>query len=71
MSLDKIQQLVGSLAKTLENKEKLATPVLAAKLAKYAESYPHDQTIGSMALVLGKMASNNTLFITKAELKSL
>lgn len=71
MSLEKIQQLVGSLAKTIENKEKLATPILAAKLAKYAESYPHDQTIGSMALVLGKMASNNTLFITKAELKSL
>lgn len=71
MSLEKLQQLVGSLAKTIENKEKLAVPVLAAKLAKCSESYPHDQTIGSMALVLKKMASNNTVFITKAELKAL
>lgn len=71
MSLDKLQQLVGSLTKNIENKEKLATPVLAAKLAKYKESYPHDQTIGSMELVLSKMANNKNLFITKGELKAL
>lgn len=71
MSFDKLQQLVGSLTKNIENKEKLATPVLAAKLAKYKESYPHDQTIGSMELVLSKMAGNNNLFITKSELKAL
>jgi hypothetical protein len=71
MSLDKIQQLVGSLAKSVENNEKLATPVLSAKLAKCLEAYPEDRTIGSMARVIDKMASNNTLFIRKADFKTL
>lgn len=65
MSIDKIQKLVSSLAKTIENSEKVATPVLAAKLAKYTEAYPHDQTIGLMSVVIEKMASNNNLFISK------
>jgi hypothetical protein len=71
MSLEKIQQLVGSLAKSVEDNEKLATPILSAKLAKCLEAYPGDQTIGSMARVISKMASNNTLFIRKADFKSL
>jgi hypothetical protein len=71
MSLDKIQQLVGSLAKSVEDNEKLATPILSAKLAKCLEAYPGDQTIGSMARVIDKMASNNTLFIRKADFKTL
>jgi len=71
MSLDKIHQLVGSLAKAVDDNQKIATPILAVKLAKYAETYPHDQTIGAMSRVIDKMASNNTMFIRKAELKSL
>lgn len=71
MSLDKIQQLVGSLAKSVEDNERLATPILSAKLAKCLEAYPGDQTIGSMARVIDKMASNNTLFIRRAEFKGL
>lgn len=71
MSMDKIHQLVNSLAKSLENSQKVATPILAAKLAKYAEDYPHDQTIGSILRVVEKMAENNTLFITRAELNKL
>lgn len=71
MSLDKIQQLVGSLTKSIDDNERVATPILAAKLAKAVEAYPGDQTIGAMSRVIGKMASNNTLFIRKAELKSL
>lgn len=71
MSLDKIQQLVGSLAKSVEDNEKLATPILSAKLAKCLEAYPGDQTIGSMARVIDKMASNNTLFIRKTDFKTL
>lgn len=71
MSLEKIQQLVGSLAKSVEDNEKLATPVLAAKLAKCLEAYPGDQTIGTMERVISKMASNNTLFIRKADLRTL
>jgi hypothetical protein len=71
MSLDKIQQLVSSLSQSLEKNEKLATPVLAAKLSKCIEAYPQDQTLGSMSRVLEKMASNNNLFITRGELQGL
>ena len=71
MSLDKIQQLVGSLTKSIDDNEKIATPILAAKLVKASQAYPGDKTIGSMSRVIGKMASNNTLFIRKAELKDL
>lgn len=71
MSIDKIQKLVSSLAKTIESREKIATPVLAVKLAKYSEAYPHDQTIGSMSVIIDKMALNNKLFITKLQLREL
>lgn len=71
MGLDKIQQLVGSLAKSVEDSERVATPLLAAKLAKAVDAYPGDQTIGAMSRVISKMAANNTLFIRKAELKQL
>jgi len=71
MSLDKIQQLVGSLAKSVEENERIATPILAAKLAKAVDAYPDDQTIGAMSRVIEKMAANNTLFIRKGDLKAL
>ena len=71
MSLEKIQQLVGSLAKSVEDNERIATPLLAAKLAKCAAAYPGDQTLGSMSRVVSKMVDNNTLFIRKAELRDL
>jgi hypothetical protein len=71
MSLDKIQQLVGSLVKSIGDQERIATPVLAAKLVKATEAYPSDKTIGAMSRVVGKLASNNTLFISRADLKQL
>jgi hypothetical protein len=71
MSLDKIHQLVGSLAKAVDDNQKIATPILAAKLARYVEAYPQDKTLGAMSRVIEKMASNNTNYIRKAELKSL
>jgi hypothetical protein len=71
MSLDKIQQLIGSIAKTVEDNHKIATPVLAAKLSRSLELYPHDQTLGAMSRVIEKMAANNTLFISRGDLKSL
>lgn len=71
MSFDKIHQLVSSLAKTVEDNQKIATPVLATKLAKCIAAYPEDQTIGAMARIIDKMADNNTIFIRKAELKEL
>lgn len=71
MSFEKIHQLIGSLAKNVEDSEKIATPILATKLAKCVEAYPEDKTIGAMARVIDKMVDNNSIFIRKAELKSL
>lgn len=71
MSFDKIQKLVSSLAKSVEDNEKVATPILAAKLAKCVEAFPHDQTFGAMSRVIEKMADNNTIFISKSDFRSL
>lgn len=71
MSLDKIQQLVGSLAKSVDDNERIATPILAAKLANALNEHPSDQTLGAMSRVISKMAANNTMFIRRSELKQL
>lgn len=71
MSREKIKQLISSLAKAVEDNQKVATPILAAKLAKCSATFPHDQTIGAMSRVISKMAANNTIFISKADLKQL
>lgn len=71
MSLDKIQQLVNAATKTLENNERLATPVLAVKLARAVVANPHDQTIGMMARVIKDLADHNTTFIRRSEFKDL
>lgn len=71
MSLDKIQQIVNSLAKSVDDNQKIATPILAAKLAKAVDAYPGDQTIGAMSRVIGGLTEHNAMFISKAELKSL
>src|ERR1700722_19746348 len=68
---DKIQQLVSTIAKSVESNERLATPVLAVKLAKCVVANPHDQTIGMVARVIKDMADKNTLFIRRAEFKDL
>lgn len=71
MSLDKMNQHIASLAKSISDNEKLATPVLAAKLAKAVDAYPGDQTLGAMSRVISKMASNNTNFISRKDLNGL
>lgn len=71
MSHDKLYQLVGSIAEAVKDNEKLATPILAAKLTKCVAAYPGDQTLGAMSRVIGDMAQNKTLFISRANLKSL
>ena len=71
MSRDKLQQLVGSLAKAVDYNQKIATPILSAKLAKYTRAYPQDKTIGAVSRVVKDMVDHNTLFISKAGLQSL
>ena len=71
MDLNEFNKLVGSLAKQVESNETVATPILANKLAKSLEQYPHDQTLGAMQRVIEKMVDNNKLFLKKAELRTL
>jgi hypothetical protein len=71
MSVDKLHKLVSSLNTSLFNNERLATPVLAIKLAQANAAYPEDQTIGAMHRIIGKMVDNENVFISKGELKAL
>jgi hypothetical protein len=71
MSLDKLHQLIGSLAKNIDDNYKIATPILSVKLSKYAEAYPYDNTIGAMLRVIEKMADNNKLFIDRENFRKL
>jgi hypothetical protein len=66
-----IHELVGSLAKSLENTQKIATPLLANKLSKCANIYPQDKTIGAMSRVISDMARNNNLFISQGDFRTL
>lgn len=69
---EKIQQLVHSLTKSLNNEnEKLAIPILATKLDKYIALYPEDKTLGGISQIIDKMSANNKLFIRKAEFNTL
>ena len=71
MSLDKIQKLVGSLIKSAEGNERIATPILSVKIDKAIKMYPSDQTLGAMSRVIGQMVRNNNLFIRRADLQQL
>lgn len=70
MSVDKIQQLVGDLAKAMNANEKLATSLVAARLSKAANAYPQDKTIGMVSRVVQDLSHRNA-FMRKSELKSL
>ncbi len=71
MDLNHIKKVANSLSKLIDDSEKIALPVFAAKLAKASEAYPEDQTIGVMADVTARMASSKKLYISSAEVKDL
>ena len=71
MSVEQLRKAIGSFAKLIENSEKIALPVFAAKLSKMSEAHPEDKTIGIMADVVSRMNDTNKLLITKAEIKDL
>ncbi len=71
MSLNDIYKIANSVAKAIENNEKFAVPVLAAKLSRIASENPEDITLTSLASVVSRMAGSNKLFITRSELKDL
>lgn len=72
MSFDNdLQQTINSIGKSISDNEKLFTPVLASKLAGCLKARPQDQTFGAMSRVIEGLVEHNTLFISRAELKSL
>jgi len=71
MNIENIQKLVKLISNTIDGNEKIATPILVSKLAKYVEKYPSDQTIGGIYTILSKMEQNNKLFIKRSELNDL
>lgn len=71
MDLNNIKKVANSLSRLIDDSEKIALPVFAAKLAKASELYPEDQTIGVMADVTARMISSKKLFISRAEIKDL
>ena len=77
MSLDKDNEVANAIgilrhfSQIMEKGEKLAIPVISAKLHKMAEAHPYDQTIIAMDAVITKMENHDKLFITQSELKSL
>jgi hypothetical protein len=70
MSVDKISKLITSVAKTMENNEKVALPLFSVKLQKFAEQYPHDATIASVNSIVKKLADKRAC-ITRGEVKDL
>lgn len=70
MSVEKMQKLINSIAQMVDNNEKIAVPVLSAKLNRLADSNPYDQTIVMAADVVSKL-SGRAMFMTKAELVTL
>lgn len=70
MSVDKIKQLITSVARGLEDNEKIVLPLFASKLEKAAAEYPADMTIAGMKEVISKLATKQT-FLTRGEVKGL
>ena len=71
MDFNHIKKVANSLSKLIDDSEKIALPVFAAKLAKSSELYPEDQTLGVMADVTARMASSKKLFISRTEIRDL
>lgn len=70
MSFENINKITSSLLDRIDDSEKLVLPLLAAKARAGVTKFPDDPTIMSMAGVLSRM-SDNKMFITRAEFKTL
>lgn len=70
MTADKLNKMVSSISKAVENNQKLAIPMLCVKLNKVSKLHSDDQTIITMSNVLDKL-SDKQFFITRAEFKKL
>lgn len=65
-------KIANSLAKLVDDNEKISLPIFTVKLAQAQRQYPEDHTIGMLSTIIAKMANTgNKLFITRAEIKDL
>jgi hypothetical protein len=72
MTLDSnLINAVQKAAKALHANEKFPVPVLAVRAGKAAQENPHDVALVTASNVLKKMASDNRMFITRAELNDI
>lgn len=70
MDISQLTSLITKAAKTVEDNEKLALPVIAAKARREAAHHPNDVPLINASQILTKMASNQT-FISKDELRNI
>lgn len=67
-----LKTAIAKLQTVLDNAEQINLAFFATKLAKTAEQYPEDLTIGQINQVINKINnSSNQLFISRAEVKDL
>ena len=64
-------KLANELAKFVDDNEKISLPFFTVKLTKAQRDFPEDHTIGMISLVANRMANNDKLFISRAEIKDL
>lgn len=69
--LQQLFELTSTLTKFAEDNERIGLPVFSLKLGQAHASFPEDHTIGMMSMVIAKMANNNKLSISRAELRDL
>lgn len=71
MGYEQINKMVGSVAKLINDSEKITVSLLSTKLARSMAQYPEDRTIGIMAGIVSRMDNANQPFISRGELKDL
>jgi hypothetical protein len=71
MDLEHIKKVVEAASKHASDNEKIAIPVLSAKLSRAAAEHPGDYTIVMANHVISRMQGNNKLFMSRAELREI
>jgi len=71
MDIAQIKRIAETISKQANDAEKIAVPLFSSKLAKAANQYPEDYTIGMVNNVIARMAGNNKIFISRSEIREL
>lgn len=66
-----LKKVILDLQTAIDAHEKISLAFFAEKLRKVGSSYPEDQTINQISLVVNKMNDGNRFVISRAEIKDL